>query len=394
MIKGDGSVSKQEIKETKEQEAMPKRLRPGMIALWALLALALAGGLLWLILRPRGNFSRMEAVKSFPVSVSGQARMVSYGEGLLRYSGDGISYLNSQGLEQWNISCSMNNPQLVMQGDYGALTDVSGQSVVVFNQKGEVGRYTTTDPIMTAAVSAGGVTTVALERDLNSLVCFYDKFGLKLDIEISLEMSESGYPMAMALSPEGSGLVMSMVSSKGGSLNSQLVFYNFTVGRSEANRLIGFFSHEGHLLPQIDYLGSKRVAAVTDAGLEVYSLDQENKPVLLETIPFPGEVSAYVVENRHIAFLFAEPGSGNNTLHVYDENGKLQFSKEAGNGVRKLQLGSDLVLLQRENQLQLWDYKGNSYFSGSLDHPNAYLFLQGKKMLQLEGGQLNHIRFR
>lgn len=387
-------MSRQEIKEAKEQETVVKRLRPGMIAFWVLLALGVAGGLLWLILRPRGNFSQMETEKSYHVSASGQAQMAAYQDGLLRYSGDGISFISSKGLEQWNISYSMNNPRLVMQGEYGALADLSGQSVVIFDKKGETGRYTTPDPIITAAVSAGGVTTVALERDLNSLVCFYDKFGLKLDIEISLEMSESGYPMAMALSPEGSGLVMSMVSSKGGSLNSQLVFYNFTVGRSEANRLIGFFSHEGHLLPQIDYLGSKRVAAVTDEGLEVYSLDQENKPLLLETIPFPGEVSSYVVENRHIAFLCAEPGSGNNTLHVYDENGKLQFSREAGNGVRKLQLGSDLVLLQRENQLNLWDYQGNTYFSGTLSHPNAYLFLQGKKILQLEGGLLNHIRFK
>ena len=62
--------------------------------------------------------------------------------------------------------------------------------------------------------------------------------------------------------------------------------------------------------------------------------------------------------------------------------------------MKKLQLGSDLVLFQREDQLQLWDYKGNTYFSGTLEHPNAYLFLQGKQMLEWEGSRLNHIRFK
>ena len=388
-------MNKEDAKNKREQEtAVPGRIRPAMIVLWVLVALALVGGVLWLLLRHKGSYTQLETKGSYQLSASSQASLTNYANGLLRHSGDGISFLNTQGLEQWNISCSMNTPHLVIQGEVGAMADLAGQSVVVFDKKGEMGRYKTTDPILAIAVSAGGVTAVALERDLNSLICFYDKLGLKLDIEVSLEMSESGYPMAMALSPEGSGLVLSMISSKGGSLNSQLVFYNFTVGRSEANRLIGFFSHEGHLLTQIDYLSSKRVAAVSDEGLEVYSLDQENKPVLLESIPFPGEISTYVVENRHIAFLYAEPGSGRNTLKVYDENGKLQFSQSVGNGIKKLYLGSDLVLLQRDNQLSLWDYKGNSYFDGSLANPNALLFLFDKNLLQLEGSQLSHMRFK
>ena len=387
-------MSKEDVKDKKEQEAVPKRMRPGMIVLWVLVALALAGGVLWLVLRHRGSYTRLETGKSYQLATNSQASLTGFAGGLLRYSGDGISYMNTQGLEQWNISCSMNAPHLVTQGEVGALADLAGQSVVVFDKKGELGRYKTTDPILAAAVSAGGVTAVAMERDLNSLVCFYDKLGLKLDIEISLEMSESGYPMAMALSPEGSGLVLSMISSKGGSLNSQLVFYNFAVGRSETNRLIGFFSHEGHLLTQIDYLSSKRVAAVTDAGLEVYSLDQENKPVLLESIPFPGEISSYVVDNQHIAILYAEPGSGSNTLAVYNADGKQLFTQSVGNGVKKLLLGSHLVLLQGENRLDLWDYQGNSYYGGTLDSPGATFFLFGRDLLQLDGSQLSHMRFK
>ena len=378
----------------KNEEQGRRRIKPAMLILWICLLLALAGGLLWLLLRRRGNYSEMTLEKSYNISAGGQAQVQTFEKGLLRYSGDGVSFLSTDGREQWNISSSMNAPQLVTQGEYGALADLSGQTVVVFNKQGESGRYTTTDPIIGAAVSAGGVSAVALERDLNSLICFYDKLGLKIDIEISLEMSVSGYPMAMALSPDGSGLVLSMISSQGGNMNSQLVFYNFSVGRSETNRMVGFFNHEGRLLTQIDYLGGKRVAAVTDAGIEIYSLEQENKPVFQSQIAFPGEITAYTAGQHHAAFLYPDPASGDMMLSVYDENGRHCFTQPAGGAVRKLALGSDLVLLQTENRLNLWNYSGGVFFSGEVSRRGAPCFLFGRQLIQLEGSQIHHIKFR
>ena len=387
-------MANKEAMENKGTEQSAKQRKPGKIALWALLILVCVAGFLWLLLRQRGNYTEMVVDKSFPVPASGQAQVQSFAGGLLRYSGDGISFSDNEGREQWNISCSMKDPQLIIQKEYGALADLTGQTVVVFDKKGESGRYKTTDPIIAAAVSAGGVTVVALERDLNSLICFYDKAGLKLDIEISLEMAVSGYPMAMALSPDGSGLVLSMISSQGGAMNSQLVFYNFSVGRSEANRLVGYFNHENHLLTQIDYLSSKRVVAVTDAGVEFYSLEQENKPTLKESIYFPGDITGYMAGNQHVAFLYPDPATGDMRLAVYNEDGVQNFAVTVGGGIRRLILGTDLVLLQTESRLEIWNYKGDSFYSAEADHTGAQPFLFGKRLILLEGGQILHMKFK
>ena len=387
-------MSTTDNKDEREQETSRRRIRPARLAVLILLALAVIGGLLWFILHKRNGFTRAEIEKSYVTAASGQAGIAVFNGGLLRYSADGASFLNEEGRELWNVNLSMNAPRFISQGSHAILADMYGNSVVILDKTGECGRFTTAEPIINAAVSSTGVTAVALERDLNSLICFYNEIGTRLDIEISLEMAVSGYPMAMALSPDGSGLVLSMVSSQSGNLNSQLVFYNFTVGRSEANRLVGFFNHEGHLLTQIDHMNAKRVAAVSEDGLEIYSLEQENKPELKTSIPFPGEIVSYAAANRHEAFLCPEAGTGSLILTVYDDNGKECFTKKVGNGARGLTLGSELVMLQTDGRVDLWTYSGSSYFSGTLPQPGTGLYLMGKKLLQFDGNQIHQYRFR
>lgn len=387
-------MSKSENQDEREQDMPRRHLRPGRLALLILLVLAVLGSLLWLVFRKRGGFTRAEIEKTFTTAASGQAGAAVFRNGLLRYSADGASFLNAEGRELWNINYSMNAPRFISQGSHALLADMYGNLAVILDDSGECGRFTTAEPIINAAVSSTGVTAVALERDLNSLICFYNETGVRLDIEISQEMAVSGYPLAMALSPDGSGLVMSMVSSQSGSLNSQLVFYNFTVGRSEANRLVGFFNHEGHLLTQINYMSGKRVAAVSEDGLEIYSLEQENKPELKETILFPGEIVSYAAANGHEAFLYPEAGTGDLVLAVYDENGKECFSRKTDSGANSLTLGTELVMLQTGDRVELWTYSGSSYFSGTLPQSGAALFLMGKKLLQQEGSRIHQYRFR
>ena len=387
-------MSTTDNQDERDLETVRRHIRPGRLALLILAALAVLGGLLWFILHKRNGFTYAGIEKSYTMAASGQAGVAVFNNGLLRYSADGASFLNSEGRELWNVNYSMNAPRFIGHGGYALLADMYGNTAVILDKSGECGRFTTAEPIINAAISSTGVTAVALERDLNSLICFYNELGIRLDIEISQEMAVSGYPMAMALSPDGSGLVMSMVSSQSGNLNSQLVFYNFTVGRSEANRLVGFFNHEGHLLTQIDYMSSKRVAAVSEDGLEIYSLEQENKPELKETISFPGEIVSYAAANRHEAFLCPEAGTGDLILSVYDDNGKECFSKKLSSGARGLTLGSDLVMLQTDGVVDLWDYSGRSYFSGTLPQPGTALYLMGKKLLQLDGNRIHQYRFR
>ena len=384
------TVDTTEQKELDTELEIPRRPRVLPVILLCLGVLALAASILWLTGRSR-SFSRAELEETLEIPAAGNAEYAAFGKGVLRWSRDGASLVDLNGKEQWNISYNMNSPRLVTQGEYGALADLAGTQVVVFSTDGYSGMYTTAMPILTAAVSAHGVTAVALDNSLNSQIRIYDSKGNQLDIMISLEMSLSGYPLAMALSPDGNGLVVSTVSSNIGALNSQLVFYNFSVGKNETNRLVGYFNYDGHILPQADYLNSKRVVAVTDDRAEVFSLAQENRPQLLKTVMLPGEISVYQAAADHFAFLCPDRGTGELKLSVYDSDGNLCFSETANGSVRRLELTEYGALLLTDQGLNYWNYGGKLLFRGELAQNSPTVFADGRnRLVQFDGSHIYH----
>lgn len=392
-------MDKNKEKEKDEIEALLKepkrRISPGFLVALILLIGILVMGVLRFISLNRGSFSQAEFLRSAQIGSGGAARISAFAGGFLRYSQDGISLLDGEGKERWNISCNMNRPQLVTQGSWGAMADLTGRKVVVFNQGGLSGSYTTTYDIMNLSVSAGGVTALVLDNGLNSLIQFYDKGGSRLDIEMSFEMSMSGYPLALALSPDGNGLAVAFASSSGGGLDSQLAFYNFSVGKSEPDRLMGYFKYEGSLMPQVDYLGAHRVAAVTDERLDFFSLEQENKPTILSTVILPPEVYYYRTGQEKVVLIGQDPATGHQTLQLYNSNGSLLFAKELDGAFISLSLEERGLLLLTDQGLSLISYNGTLRFSGSLRYNGHPIFMQGLwDIIQFDGSHIYHYRLK
>ena len=381
-------MDEQDKKEVEQEWEAPRRkIRPAVLILIAVCVLVL-GGVLYFLLRRNPTYTKAELLGSTELAASGSTEYTRFAGGILRWSRDGVSLVSQEGKEQWNISYTMDNPHLFVQGEYGAVADLLANNVVVFGAGGLSGRYTTTSPILTLAVSAHGVTAAALDNGLNSTIQFYDREGRKLDILVSLEMALSGYPLALALSADGNGLAASMAGSSSGALNSQLVFYNFSVGKSETNRLIGYFIFEKQLLPQVDYLTDRRVAAVSDERIDLFSLDQANKPERLKTIEFPGRITRYAAGEEHLAVLCPDQSTGQMMLRVYDANGEPCFEKGVEGSIRRLELYADRVLLVTDQGIGIWYYSGKTCFSGKLEHNSAGLFLQGSRLVQFDGTRL------
>lgn len=390
-------MNKDEKKEEDELYEEPKRwLRPRVLVPLVLL-LILAGGAAFYVIQTRNKgFTRADLADSYEVIESTTAQYASFGGGFLRWSTDGISFLGRDGREKWNASYSMNQPKLVMQGDYGAVADLSGRRVIVFSKdSGLCGLYNTAADILGAAVSGKGLTAVALDEGLTSKVQFFEASGNRLDIELSFEMSLSGYPLAMTLSPDGTGLVISFVSANTGALSSQIAFYNFAVGKSEPDRLMGFFKYEEQLLPRVDYLGASRVVAVGDAGIEFFSLAQENKPELIKSVATPNRISVYQAANGHVGIYYADPTTGKLTLSIYDSDGELCFSKETEGSLISFRLEAPGVLALSDTGLTLWNYAGKLRYSGSLSRTGQIMFMSDSRtIMQFDGRHIYRYRLK
>lgn len=386
----------------KEEKTVEEELREAERRGWlrfliplVIVVLVLSGIAVYALHVFRKGYSRADLEASYAVQERGAARYVAFGGGFLRYSLDGASLLAADGKEKWNTSYSMTEPHLVTQGEYGAIADLAGRRVVVFSKNGVSGTYSTTSPILTLAISARGLTAVALDRGLTSLVQLFEASGNRLDIEMSFEMAMSGYPLAMALSPDGNGLVISFVSSNTGVLNSQLTFYNFSVGKNEPDRIMGFFKYDGQLLPQVNYLGAGRVVAVGDSSLEFFSLAQENKPVLLKSVELPSEISVYEAAQDHAAFLYSDPSTGKMSLRVYDSDGELCFNRETEGTFRSVSLENKGVLFLSDAGLTFWNYSGKVRYSGNLSRTGQIMFMSGSRtILQFDGSHIYRYRLK
>lgn len=119
----------------------------------------------------------------------------------------------------------MKSPVMAVNGSYGIVGDRQAQTAVIFGTDGMLGTITTTMPILGLTISAHGVAALMLDDTDSSVIQFYDRTGLKLDITVKNVLTETtGYPMDLSLSPTGTGLILSMIYMDQGSMQSRITF--------------------------------------------------------------------------------------------------------------------------------------------------------------------------
>ena len=126
---------------------------------------------------------------------------MDFGDGVLKYTKDGASYLDAQGKVVWVQSYEMKTPMVSINGEYAAIGDQQGNSIYICNKSGPVGKATTLLPILRVTVSAKGMVAALQEDSKASYIYFYKKDGSSLDINVKSLLSGDGYPVDLSLSP-------------------------------------------------------------------------------------------------------------------------------------------------------------------------------------------------
>lgn len=231
------------------------------------------------------QYTSIEQVQEIESSSEGN-HYEAFAGGMLRYSANGMALLDTSGRAVWDYGYSMKSPVMAVNGSYGIVGDRQAQTAVIFGTDGMLGTITTTMPILGLTISAHGVAALMLDDTDSSVIQFYDRTGLKLDITVKNVLTETtGYPMDLSLSPTGTGLILSMIYMDQGSMQSRITFLNFDVGKSSSDRVVGMFPYGETLFPQVEYLSDTRACAFGDSQIEFYSLQNEASPQLITSVP-------------------------------------------------------------------------------------------------------------
>ena len=282
-------------------------------------------------------------------------------KGMVKYSKDGVAMTNKSGSVLWNQTYEMASPTMTSAGDYVAVGDIGANTIYIFNEYGQLGRVSTDVPIQEIQISEQGVVAAVLSDTSSNYINLYDKQGNSLgSIKASLE--NTGYPLAIALSPDASKLAVSYLIVKSGSMQSRIVSYDFS--DVEGDHLLDTQELEG-LYPKAAFLDSREVVLFGEKGFVLYQADSKK----IETQEnFESEINSVFCTNQKLGFIFKnEDDNGKYRMEIYNKAGKKSCTYYFDLDYSGMTADDDEVILYNDEEMLIYQMGGRVRFRGTFN---------------------------
>lgn len=284
--------------------------------------------------------------------------------GVLKYSRDGIAYLNQKGEEQWNQPYQIKNPFIDVCGESAALADKGGNDIMIFQKDGLKGEIQTTLPIEKIAVSKQGIVSVILKNETAPKVMCYDTAGNVL-VEHKASLSGSGYPVDVALSENGEVMLVSYLFTQDGKITSKVVFYNFgETGDEKAEHQVAAKDYEGTIMPAVFFMKSNTAAVVGDDKLVIYKgLDAPEEQAAVD---IKKEIKSVFHNERYIGMVLKNEGKEGYELRLYNASGRQVMSKDFTGDYNQVKLSGSQVIMYDGKKCSIFLRTGIQKFEGEM----------------------------
>ena len=282
-------------------------------------------------------------------------------KGMVKYSKDGVAMTNKSGTVLWNQTYEMASPTMTSAGDYVAGGDIGAHTIYIFNEYGQLGRVSTDVPIQEIQISEQGVVAAVLSDTSSNYINLYDKQGNSLgSIKASLE--NTGYPLAIALSPDASKLAVSYLIVKSESMQSRIVSYDFS--DVEGDHLLDTQELEG-LYPKAAFLDSREVVLFGEKGFVLYQADSKK----IETQEnFESEINSVFCTNQKLGFIFKnEDDNGKYRMEIYNKAGKKSSTYYFDLDYSGMTADDDEVILYNDEEMLIYQMGGRVRFRGTFN---------------------------
>lgn len=289
---------------------------------------------------------------------------------ILTYSKDGAHCTDIKGNVVWNQTFEIQDVRLAASGNAVALGEYNGRSIYLANSEKLLGEISTTRPIRELAVcEAGYVAAVLTDADI-TWVNRYDSSG-ELKNEGRTHVDDSGYPMALSLSPSGELLAVAYLYVDAGVLMTRIAFYNFgPVGSNVSDRLVGVWAYTDMLVPYVKFLDEDTAVAVGDSRLMVYS--GSHKPGSPVEYMFDREIQSVFCDDRYVGLVFYSDNSENRyQINIYDTENlsspvKIHYFDM---DYTDLFFGKGNLVIYNETECQVITLDGREKFHGNFAKP-------------------------
>lgn len=346
-----------------EQQNKEKRKLKMNRMQWTIVAgvLILAVVLVYALVKNNKVASSYEVVTSMSRGDNTSVYYCMMRKGMVKYSKDGVAMTNKSGSVLWNQTYEMASPTMTSAGDYVAVGDIGANTIYIFNEYGQLGRVSTDVPIQEIQISEQGVVAAVLSDTSSNYINLYDKQGNSLgSIKASLE--NTGYPLAIALSPDASKLAVSYLIVKSGSMQSKIVSYDFS--DVEGDHLLDTQELEG-LYPKAAFLDSREVVLFGEKGFVLYQADSKK----IETQEnFESEINSVFCTNQKLGFIFKnEDDNGKYRMEIYNKAGKKSSTYYFDLDYSGMTADDDEVILYNDGEMLIYQMGGRVRFRGTFN---------------------------
>lgn len=314
------------------------------------------------------QYTEYEIITEEERSDSEAAEYIPYNGNVIKYSQDGAEAFQGNNTAIWNETFEMQNPLIATCENYAALGDFKGNKIYVVNSEGDSGEIDTKLPVSTFCVSRQGVVAAVLEDDNETKINIYSAEGVQL-AAIKCTMTQSGYPIDVALSNDGQKLGVSYVRIEDGQLKSSVAFYNFgEVGQNETDNYVSGYDYVDAVVPRIKFINDSTAFGLGDNRFVIYKGSQ--KPVSIAETFLNEEVRSVFYGKDRVGLVFYNMGLDNKyRMDIYNDKGELESSLPFDIEYTDIVFKDDMIIIYNERECTIYRANGNIKYTGNFIDP-------------------------
>lgn len=310
------------------------------------------------------TFSTYRVMRETEIVYEENSRTAKLGDNLLIYSQDGISCISQKGKTIWNVSYQIQDPCLVVEGGMAAIAGYGDHMIYVMNETGRIGEIDTNFPIRNLCVSESGYVGAVLDDNDVYWVYIYDYHGEEIR-KARTTMEQTGYPLSIAMSPNGKLLGISYLYLDAGIIRNDIAFYNLGgVGQNYTDNYMSGYIYE-EIMPEIHYINDETAAALSGGRLAFFA--GREKPVSLKDVMLSDEIhGVYWGDENVILVQYGTGSEGKYDMKVYDLSGELVLEKNIQMEYKDIRSQNGIITIYNEEELQVLTLDGRVRYEGSL----------------------------
>ena len=360
-----GELRKEDHPETEAMEEAKRQKRKrwkktGIIA-GSILAVSIG---IYLLINLQ-TYTSVRTVDTYPVSGAASNEYKQFADGVLKYSRDGISYLDQKGSEVWNQPYQIQNPVVDVNETSGAVADKGGNAILVFNEEGLRGEIETDLPIERISVSEQGIVSVILIDESSSQILCYDAAGNIL-VEHKTSVNGTGYPMDAALSPDGEILQVLYLYTQDGTITSRVAYYNFgQEGESETDHQVTEQEYKDVVMADGFFMNQSVSAAVGDNMLTIFR--GKSVPEEAVKVEIDKEIKSVFHSQKYIGMILKNEGKEGYELRLYNDRGQMAMSEDFSGDYSNVKICGSQVIMYDGKNCGIFTRGGIQKFEGEMN---------------------------